>query len=137
MLYTLRRAEIAEIADILADALDEDRRVNADMFDTSSRRITGNRHPNATMRALEERLAGTDADLLCLLAAMLTLGMEISLGLSYFASREEFLSVLESEYRSFEMRFSGAAALASDVTAPKAQHLLRRLRIAMEHMEQS
>ena len=135
LLYALRRAEIEEVALLFADALDEDHRVNADMFDVSARRITGNRHPNATMRALEQRLAKADEELLCLLASLLALGAELTLGLAEFDTREAFLRILAEEFAHQRAQFISPPALASEITAPKAEHLVRRLRAARAYLE--
>lgn len=135
MQYTMRREEIAEIADIFDEALAEDHRVNADMFDRTSTVITGNPHPNATMRRLEERLAKADLPLLQMLSVLVLLGTDIVLGLAQFEGRQDFLSACAEELALLESRNADAVHLARALTEVKAEHQQKRLRAAMSEME--
>ena len=131
MQYAMRRAEIEQIADIFAEALEEDLRENADMFDRNSTAITGKLHPNATMRRLEDRLAKTDLPLLQMLSVLILLGTDIVLGLAQFDRQQDFLLACAEEQALLERRDPDAVHLARALTEVKAEHQQKRLRAAM------
>ncbi len=135
MQYTMRRAEIAEIADTFAEALDEDFRKNADMFDRTRTTFSGNPHPNATMRRLEQRLATADLPLLQMISVLILLGTDIVLGLARFERQQDFLSACAEELALLESRGQDAVQLARVLTEVKAEHQQKRLRAAMSEME--
>ena len=135
MQYALRRTEIAAVCDEFAAAYDEDLRVNADMFDIQRTTISGNPHPNDTMRALEKRLAQADLPLLHTLSAMLAVGRDIVLGLAELEGDCALLLALSEEYELVSGRPDSAAMLAADLTVPKAEHQLRRLRTVMRMLD--
>ncbi len=134
MQYAMRRAELNEVASAFDRALAEDHRVNADMFDIHNPSITGNLHPNATMRALEKRLCDADLPFLNLLGALLAVGTDLVLDLADFASATECLEAVAAEFAVREARPREAAYLASELTSPKAEHQVKRLYAAMEQM---
>lgn len=134
MQYMMRREEVYRVADAFADALEEDHRVNADMFDVTKLTFSQNPHANATMRALEAELEQKDLPLLCLLAALLRTGADLVLGLADFASPMDFVEAAAAELAVAERRYTDPAFLASELTAPKAEHQLKRLRAALAEM---
>ena len=133
--YTLRRGEILQIADRLADALEEDYRVNADMFDIHRTTISQNKHPNATMRALEADLLRSDLPLLCLLVALSDTGMEKSQGLGELHTPEAFADSAAALYELLSDSRPSVPYLAQKLTEIKAEHALKRLRIAILQIE--
>ena len=135
MQYRLRRGEVLEIAEAFELALDEDRRVNADMFDVTRVTFSKNPHANATMRALEARLGESDLSLLCLLFALLRVGADLSLGLADFGDATSFFEACAEEYARCEVRYTDAAYLARELTTPKAEHQKKRLATALRVME--
>ncbi len=137
MQYMLRRAEVAEVADTLAEALDEDLRENADMFDRTRTTFSGNPHPNATMRTLERALAARDLPFLHLLSALLLVGGDLVLGLCDFSTPADFVSAVAAEYALLEEKEQDAVHLARRLTEPKAEHQQKRLRAAMREMERA
>ena len=134
MQYMMRRDEVFRVADIFADALDEDYRVNADMFDITKTAFSDNPHANATMRALEDELATRDLSFLCLLAALLRTGADFVLGLADFETPTAFADAAAHEFTVAEARYTDTAHLASELTAPKAEHQVKRLRAAIAQM---
>ncbi len=134
MQYMMRREEVCRVADIFAKALDEDHRVNADMFDVKRTTFSDNPHANATMRALEEELAARDLSFLCLLAALLRAGADFVLDLADFETPMAFADAAAHEFAIAEARYTDAGYLASELTAPKAEHQVKRLRAAIAQM---
>ncbi len=134
MQYMMRREEIYRVADTFAEALDEDHRVNADMFDVTKLTFSQSPHANATMRALEEELATRDLPFLCLLAALLRAGTDLVLDLADFDTPMAFADAAASEFAVAEARYTDAAFLAEELTAPKAEHQVKRLRAAITQM---
>jgi hypothetical protein len=130
----ISREELFALERDLEEALAEDHRENADMFDIHAHGFSDKKHPNKTMRRLEARLADGDADFLCLLSALLELGMEILCGES-FDSPAAFLRAAAQVYEAQQARFAGAAYLAADLTTPKAEHQLRRLQKSLAQLE--
>ena len=135
LLYELRRSDITEIATRLSEALSEDRRVNADMFDITRTTFSQNRHPNATMRALEAELENADLPFLQLLVALSQIGMEASQGLGDFADRDAFANAVGEELEALSRRNAPAYVLAHSLTEIKAEHALKRLSTAIRYME--
>lgn len=136
LLYDLRRREVADVAARLSDALDEDHRVNADMFDIHRIGFSQNRHPNATMRALEADLERADLPLLRLLAALSQIGMEASQGLGSFSDKVSFANAAGEELAALERQGAPAYTLAHTLTEIKAEHALKRLATALRYMEE-
>ena len=136
LLYELRRREVIAVAQKLADALEEDRRQNADMFDITRTTFSQNRHPNATMRALEGELERADLPFLHLLSALSQMGMEASQGLADFPDRHAFADAAGEELAALERQNAPAYLLAHALTEIKAEHALKRLATAMRYMEQ-
>ncbi len=134
MQYMMRREEIYRVLDIFGEALDEDHRVNADMFDVTKLTFSQNPHANATMRALEDDLATRDLPFLCLLAALLRTGTDLVLALADFETPMAFADAAASEFAAAEARYTDAAYLAEELTAPKAEHQVKRLRAAIAQM---
>ncbi len=134
MQYMMRREEVYRVADAFEEALAEDHRKNADMFDIGKLTFSNNPHPNATMRALEEQLADKDLPFLCLLFALLRVGADLVLAPADFESPAQFMDAAAEEFAVAEARYTDAAYLASELTAPKAEHQLRRLRAAIAEM---
>ena len=128
--YLLRRDDVLQVQCELEEALAEDHRENADMFDIHAKGFTGKKHPNKTMRRLEARLAQMDGDFLCLLAALFELGMELSCG-EEFDTPQDIANTLAEVYGGQQARFHSAAYLAADLTTPKAQHQLGRLQASL------
>lgn len=135
LLYELRRSEIVTIAKRLSEALDEDHRVNADMFDITRTTFSQNRHPNATMRALESDLENADLPFLQLLTALSQIGMEAAQGLGDFAGRESFANAAGEELAALSRRNAPTYVLAHSLTEIKAEHALKRLATAIRYME--
>lgn len=133
--YALRRGEIFNIADRFSDALEEDHRVNADMFDIHRTTFSQNKHPNATMRALEADLLKADLPLLCLLAALSDTGMEKSQGLGDLHTPEKFADSAAALYEQLMNAAPAASYLAQKLTEIKAEHALKRLRLAILTIE--
>lgn len=127
MQYMLRRGEVDALADAFADALEEDYRANADMFDRTRTTFSANLHPNGKMRELEAALGARDLPFLHLLSALLTVGTDLVLGLADFRDPQELLAALATEYTLAE-RIQDTAVLAHRLTEPKAEHQLKRLR---------
>ena len=134
MQYMMRREEVYRVADRFDEALDEDYRVNADMFDVTRLTISGNPHANATMRALEDELAERDLPFLCLLMALLRTGADLVLDLADFESPVAFADAAAAEFEVAQARYTDAAYLASELTTPKAEHQTKRLRAAIAQM---
>lgn len=134
MQYMLRREEVYRVADVFAEALEEDHRVNADMFDITKTTFSQNPHANATMRALEDELATRDLPFLCLLFALLRTGADLVLDLADFETPVAFAEAAAAEYAAAEVRYTDAAYLAEELTAPKAEHQTKRLRAAISQM---
>ena len=130
----MRREEVYRVVDTLEEALAEDHQKNADMFDITRPTFSGNPHPNATMRALEEELSDKDLPFLCLLFALLRVGADLSLGLADFDTADAFLDAAAQEFALAESRYTDVAYLASELTMPKAEHQLKRLRAAIQWM---
>ena len=135
LLYELRRREVVEIAQRLADALEEDYRQNADMFDITRTTFSQNRHPNATMRALEADFERSDLPLLRLLTALSQIGMEASQGLGDFPDKEAFANAAGQELARLEQQNAPAYLLSHSLTEIKAEHALKRLMTAIQYME--
>ena len=135
LLYALRRADILEIERRFTDALDEDHVKNADMFDTSRTTFSQNRHPNATMRALEKELLEADLPFLYLLTALCDAGMELTQGLAALHIPEDFAKAAAAYYGELEKRAPSAGLLAQGLTEIKAEHAQKRLRAAISQME--
>ncbi|MBQ8356485.1 MAG: hypothetical protein IJX39_01595 [Clostridia bacterium] len=134
--YALRRTEILRIADRFADALDEDRTQNADMFDTARTAFSASRHPNATMRALEEEFRTADETLLCLLVALCDAGMELVLALSPISSPTAFAEMASDIFDRLEQERQPSPRMAQKLTEIKAEHAVRRLNAAITQMNQ-
>lgn len=134
MQYMMRREEIDRVADVFSEALDEDHRVNADMFDITRMTFSQNPHANATMRALEDDLATRDLPFLCLLAALLRTGADLVLDLADFETPMAFADAAAAEFVAAEARYTDAAGLAEELTAPKAEHQTKRLCAAIAQM---
>lgn len=134
--YALRRGEILAIADRFADALEEDRHHNADMFDTRRLTFSKNQHPNRTMRALESDLQKADAPLLCLLSALSKTGMELVQHLADFPSPTAFAVAAGEQFALLSAKNPPAAHLARELTEIKAEHALRRLTAAIRMLDQ-
>ena len=137
LLYDLRRHEIAAVASRLSDALEEDLRVNADMFDITCTTFSKNRHPNATMRALEADLAKADLTLLHLLISLYDIGMELTQGLGDFPDKVTFAEAAARRYEALCRGTLDAPILAHLLTEIKAEHALKRLLAAMQMMDLS
>ena len=134
MQYMMRRDEVYHVADAFSDALEEDHQKNADMFDVGKMTFSNNPHPNATMRALEQELADKDLPFLHLLFALLRVGADLVLALADFETPADFANVAAEEFAVAKVRYTDAAYLASELTAPKAEHQLKRLRAAITQM---
>ena len=132
--YLLRRGEVEQLERELQEALDEDHRENADMFDIHAKGFSGREHPNKTMRRLEARLSELDGDFLCLIAALFELGMEILYG-EEFETPQGFVNALCEVYEMQRTHFRSAPILAADLTTPKAEHQLRRLRASLAQLQ--
>ena len=135
LLYALRRADLVGIADQLRDALNEDYTKNADMFDITRATFSQNRHPNATMRALENDLREADLTLLYLLRALTEAGMELTQGLGGLSTPRRFAEMAAEIYQDTEKRAPSAALLAQSLTEIKAEHALKRLNAAIAQMD--
>lgn len=135
--YELRRREVAGVAMRLSEALDEDRRLNSDMFDITRTTFSQNQHPNATMRALESDLERADLPFLHLLVALCEIGMEASQGLGDFPDREAFAKAAGERFAQLSNANMPAVVLAHTLTEIKAEHALKRLVTAIQHMELS
>lgn len=135
LLYDLRRHEVAAIAARLSDALDEDFRMNPDMFDITRITISANKHPNATMRALEADLERADLPFLHLLTALAEIGMEVSQGLGDFPSKAAFAEAAGERLALLSRGGLSAPVLAHSFTEIKAEHALKRLVSAIQMME--
>ena len=133
--YALRRQEIRQIAWRLADALDEDRIKNADMFDINRTVFPENKHPNATMRTLEKDLCNTDLSLLALLVSLCELGMELTQGLADFEKPHSFAAAVGERYAQLLQSAPPTPRLAGQLTEIKAQHVLKRLTAAIQKIE--
>ena len=133
--YELRRREVIDIAACLADALDEDHRVNADMFDITRTTFSQSRHPNATMRELERDLEHSDLPLLLLLCALSQIGMEAVQHLAIFPDKAAFAKAAAEELEALERQNIPSYVLAHTLTEIKAEHALRRLTAAIKYME--
>ena len=133
--YALRRGEILTLANRFADALDEDRRVNADMFDLTRTTISQSKHPNKTMRAIEADLQNADLPLLCLLVALCEIGMEKSQALQELDDPERFADCAAELYELLLAQSPPTPYLAQKLTEIKAEHALKRLRIAILSIE--
>lgn len=136
LLYALRRSDVLEVERRFTDALDEDHLKNADMFDTTRTTFSQNRHPNATMRALEKELLEADLPLLYLLTALCDTGMELTQGLADLRSPTDFAKAVAADYEKLEKRAPSAGLLAQGLTEIKAEHAQKRLRAAILKMEQ-
>ena len=132
--YTLRRGQIREIAQRYRDAFDEDLTCNADMFDITRTTFSQSKHPNRVMRELEKDLREGDAPLLCMLCAMLELGMEQAQGLADL-SPGEFASEAALLCHRLRQQAPPAGLLAQRLTEIKSQHAQKRLSIAMHMMD--
>ncbi len=135
ILYALRRTDVLEVARSLDEALDEDHRQNADMFDISRTTFPKSRHPNFTMRALEEKLRNADISLLCLLSALTEAGLELTQGLADFSDTDDFAKTAADIYENLQKRDPSAGLLAQRLTEIKAEHARKRLLAAMEQMD--
>lgn len=135
LLYDLRRHEVAEVASRLSDALDEDFRMNPDMFDITRPTISSNKHPNATMRALEANLEKADLPFLRLLTALSEIGMEASQGLGDFPDKAAFADAAGERFHLLSCGEPSAPILAHTLTEIKAEHALKRLATAIQMME--
>ena len=129
--YALRRSEILTISGRFADALDEDRRVNADMFDLTRTTISKNKHPNKTMRAIEADLQNADLPLLCLLVALSETGMEKSQSLRELSDPDAFADCAAELYELLLAQSPSIPYLAQKLTEIKAEHALKRLKTAI------
>ncbi|MBE6691128.1 MAG: hypothetical protein E7590_07615 [Ruminococcaceae bacterium] len=133
--YALKRGEILAIADRLMDALEEDHRVNADMFDIHRLTFSQNKHPNKTMRALEADLQNADLSLLCLLSALSDIGMEKTQHLRDLSDPAVFADCVAALYEELMAIRPDPPYLAQKLTEIKAEHALKRLRTAILTME--
>jgi len=133
--YALRRGEILTVADRFADALEEDYRLNRDMFDIHRLSFSQNKHPNKTMRALEADLSRKDLSFLCMLAALSDTGMEKSQGLGNLQEPERFADAAAALFGELSGCAPAISYLAQKLTEIKAEHALKRLRIAILAME--
>lgn len=133
MQYMLRRCEVDALADAFADALEEDYRTNADMFDRTRTTFSPNLHPNGKMRELEAMLGARDLPFLHLLSALLSVGTDLVLGLADFRDPQELLAALAAEH-AYAERVEDAAVLAHRLTEPKAEHQLKRLRRVIDEL---
>lgn len=122
LLLALRRHEVEDVLHQVQNALDEDRRENAEMFDITRTDFSKNMHPNETLRALERDLAQRDEPFLCLLLALREVGMEQCLGLS--ESSTPGARMLHAAAAFAEQLSAGASAktLAHRFAEVKAQH---------------
>ncbi len=140
MQYALRRAEVAEIAARYAEALEEDRRENPDMFDPARSGfvgLSGNLHPNATMRALEQRLCDSDPSLLCLLRSLLLVGADLLLDPRDFPTPADVISACAVELDRLERREQTPSYLAQALTEVKAEHQCKRLAAVLARLTQA
>lgn len=132
MQYIMRREEVCRVADAFEEALAEDHQNNADMFDITRVNFSNNPHPNATMRVLEDTLAEKDLPFLHMLFGLLRVGADLSLALAEFDSIASFVDAVAQEIEFAELHYTDAAYLANELTAPKAEHQLKRLRAAID-----
>lgn len=133
--YALRRTDVLAIVRHYEDALDEDYVKNADMFDVTRTTFSQSKHPNATMRALEKDLLESDLPLLCLLAALTDLGMELTQGLCHFSTPLDFADAVGERYAQLMRATPSAPLLAQHLTEIKAEHALKRLKSAVCMMD--
>ena len=135
LLYDMRRREVVEVAQRFDEALEEDRRVNADMFDITRTTFSQNQHPNATMRALEADLEKADLPFLHLLIALCEIGMEVSQRLCSPSDKAEFADMAGERFDQLSQSDLPAVVLAHTLTEIKAEHALTRLVTAIRMME--
>lgn len=133
--YALRRGEILRLSDRFADALDEDRRCNADMFDLTRTTFSQNKHPNKTMREIEADLQNADLPLLCMLVALSEIGMEKSQALQDLSDPDRFADCAAAVYEQLLAQSPSLPYLAQKLTEIKAEHALKRLKTAILSME--
>lgn len=133
ILYRLRQSEILSVSERFADALDEDRVKNAEMFDITRTDFSKNQHPNATMRALENDLLQKDVRLLALLCALSDTAMEIKLGLADL-NAEDFIEACAALFEKIEENSPVLGHLAQKLTEIKAEYAVDRLTLAIERM---
>ena len=135
LLFAMRQNEIEDIVARYADAYDEDLVKNADMFDITRLTFSDNKHPNRTMRVLEQDLREADATLLYLLTALCEVGRDLTLYPEDFASCFEFADAVSTEYDRLTLRNPSAALLAQQLTEIKAEHAHKRLLCAVDMMK--
>ena len=135
MQYMMRKAELLWVSDTLEEALAEDHRVNADMFDITRLTFSDNPHANATMRKLESDLAEKDPLFLNVLASLLAVGADLVLALADFEGPMDFLEAVAEEFARREERGCESVFVAAQITAVKAEHQLKRLHAAMDQMK--
>ena len=131
MLLSLRRHEAERVLERVREALEEDLRENAEMFDITRTDFSQNLHPNNTMRALEKELAERDEPFLCLLLALRGAGMEESLGLCERSTYAQRVSRAAFEYTERIASGGSAQYLAHEFTEGKAHNTARWLAIGL------
>lgn len=134
MLCRLRQSELDRICDRFANALDEDRVKNAEMFDTSRTDFSKNQHPNDTMREIEAELLAGDVRLPMLLSALSDTAMEILLGLAP-ADVEDFFESAAALFEQIEAQHPTLGHLAQKLTEIKPQYAVARLALAIDYLK--
>ena len=135
LLFVMRQNEIEDVVARYADAYDEDLVKNADMFDVTRLTFSDNKHPNRTMRVLEDDLREADPTLLYLLTALCNVGADLILYPEDFASCFEFADAVATEYTRLSQRTPAATRLAQQLTEIKAEHAHKRLSRAVDMMK--
>ena len=135
LLFATHQNEIEDVIARYADAYDEDLVKNADMFDTARVTFSDNKHPNRTMRVLEDDLREAEPTLLYLLTALCEVGMDLVLYPEDFASCYEFADAVSTEYTRLAAQQPSAPRLAQKLTEIKAEHAHKRLSKAAEMLK--
>jgi hypothetical protein len=135
LLFAMHQNEVKDTVARYADAYDEDLVKNADMFDTARLTFSENKHPNRTMRVLEDDLREAEPTLLYLLTALCEVGMDLVLYPEDFASCYEFADAVSTEYTRLAAQQPSAPRLAQKLTEIKAEHAYKRLSKAAEMMK--
>ena len=135
LLFAMHQNEIEDVITRYADAYDEDLVKNADMFDTTRLTFSDNKHPNRTMRVLEDDLREAEPTLLYLLSALSEVGRDLILYPEDFASCFEFADAVSTEYARMTAQRPGAPRLAQQLTEIKAEHAHKRLSKAAEMLK--
>lgn len=135
LLFAMHQNEIEDTIARYADAYDEDLVKNADMFDTARLTFSENKHPNRTMRVLEDDLREAEPTLLYLLTALCEVGMDLVLYPEDFGSCFEFADAVSTEYGRLAAQNPAPPRLAQKLTEIKAEHAHKRLSKAVEMMK--